>query len=227
MLVFVQSNLLAKTVAFFYDVIVIQKSSSGDGKFPFCGLGYYFPRTLSPKLCQILQLRLLGWHQNKDYEGGATYWSSKWINNKQGSLDPETDDIPMCHCASFPFCSLFKTACILTSLLFSWWQKRKTPYNILLCFELVWVGYNNCMQDVLQRSTNLVQLRKQITKTKVEKILWKLVETLKIHESRSKLPILVTSDFLRPWGHRLQSGIFKPVKLQNYGFVWYFHAVFK
>ena len=37
----------AKTVAFFYDVIVIHKSSSPDGKFTFCGLGYYFPRSLA------------------------------------------------------------------------------------------------------------------------------------------------------------------------------------
>ena len=46
LLVFLQLSVLtAKIVAFFYDFIVIQKSSSRDAKFTFCGLGYYYVET--------------------------------------------------------------------------------------------------------------------------------------------------------------------------------------
>ena len=48
--VFLQSNVLAKIVAFFYDVIAVQKKFRSRRKAHFLGWGYYFSRTLSTKL---------------------------------------------------------------------------------------------------------------------------------------------------------------------------------
>ena len=43
------NNVLSNCLSI-YDVIVVQKNSNGDGKFPFYGWGNYFHRTLSLNL---------------------------------------------------------------------------------------------------------------------------------------------------------------------------------